>query len=62
VGVSARKRWLRNFDDQVLPASPGSRRVAAAAGCLTLVVLLALLVWFIATHTQTFDNPPIYGR
>jgi hypothetical protein len=57
-----RKRWLHSNTDPVLPVNPGRRRAAAAVGCLTLVLLLALLVWFIATHTQTFDNPPIYGK
>ena len=48
-------------DDRSLPADPARRRAGAVLGCLTLVVLLALLVWFIATHTQTFQNPSTYG-
>jgi hypothetical protein len=56
-----RKRWLHNIDDQVLPVSPDRRRAAAAIGCVTLILLLTLLVWFIATHTQTFENPGLFG-
>lgn len=48
-------------DDEVLPASPGRRRGAAILGCATLLVLLAILVWFVATHTQTFENPGLFG-
>ena len=47
-------------DDRSLPTDPGRRRAGAVLGCLTLVVLLALLTWFIATHTQTFQNPSTY--
>jgi hypothetical protein len=57
-----RKRWLHNPTDTILPITPQRRRAGALAGCLTLLFLLALLVWFIATHTQTFDNPPLFGQ
>ena len=57
-----RKRWLHNTTDQILPINPERRRAGALMGCLTLLFLLALLVWFIATHTQTFDNPPLFGQ
>ena len=48
-------------DDRSLSADPTRRRAGAVLGCLTLLVLLTLLVWFIATHTQTFQNPSTYG-
>ena len=55
-----RKRWLADTTDKVLPADPSRRRAGAALGCATFLVLLTLLIWFIATHTQTFDNPPLF--
>jgi len=48
-------------DDEILPADPVRRRVGTVLGCFTLLLLLGLLVWFIATHTQTFDNPGMFG-
>ena len=48
-------------DDRSLSPDPARRRAGAVLGCVTLVVLLALLVWFIATHTQTFENPVKFG-
>ena len=48
-------------DDRSLPASPARRRAGAVLGCLTLILLLGLLAWFIATHTQTFENPGMFG-
>ena len=56
-----RKRWLTESTDKLLPVDPGRRRAGAALGCATFLVLLTLLIWFIATHTQTFDNPPLFG-
>ena len=47
-------------DDRSLPQDPARRRAGAVLGCLTLLLLLTLLVWFIATHTQTFQNPSTY--
>ncbi|MBW3630423.1 MAG: hypothetical protein KY464_14150 [Gemmatimonadetes bacterium] len=55
-----RNRWLAGNTDKVLPADPARRRARAALGCATLLVLLTLLIWFIATHTQTFDNPALW--
>lgn len=48
-------------DDEILPASPGRRRRRAILGCLTLIVLLGVLVWFAVTHTETFQNPGLFG-
>ncbi len=48
-------------DDEVLPASPGRRRQRTLLGCLTFLVLLAALAWFVATHTQTLENPSLFG-
>ena len=48
-------------DDRSLPEDPTRRRAGAVLGCFTLLLLLTLLVWFIATHTQTFQNPSTYG-
>ena len=48
-------------DDESLSPDPTRRRAGAVLGCLTLLLLLSLLVWFIATHTQTFQNPSTYG-
>ena len=35
--------------------------MGAAVGFMSLC-LLGLLVWFIATHTQTFENPGMFGK
>ena len=48
-------------DDEVLPTDPVRRRVGAVVGCFTLLLLLAVLIWFIATHTQTFENRGLFG-
>ena len=48
-------------DDEILPADPVRRRIGTVLGCFTLLLLLAVLVWFIATHTQTFENPGMFG-
>jgi hypothetical protein len=48
-------------DDEILPADPVRRRIGTVLGCFTLLLLLALLAWFIATHTQTFENPGMFG-
>lgn len=52
---------LDDPDDEVLPASPARRRRAAFVGCFTLLFLLGALTWFVATHTQTFENPGLFG-
>ena len=49
-------------DDRSLSPNPARRRAGAVLGCLTLVLLLSLLTWFIATHTQTFENPATFGK
>lgn len=56
-----RKYDLHHSDDEILPTDAHRRRVGAAVGCLTLILLLGLLIWFIATHTQTFENPGMFG-
>ena len=48
-------------DDEVLPASRRRRRSAALLGCATVLVLLALLGWFVATHTETTDRRSLFG-
>ena len=48
-------------DDEVLPASPERRRAAAIVGCLTLLLMLGGLVWFVATHTDTFESQGLFG-
>jgi hypothetical protein len=58
----ARKRIvLDDPDDEVLPASPRARRAATTFGCVTIVILLALLAWFVATHTATVPSTGIFG-
>lgn len=48
-------------DDEVLPASPRRRRTAMTIGCLLVVVLVAALLWFGATHTATFEDRGMFG-
>lgn len=48
-------------DDEILPASPRRRKIHALVGCLTLLILLAVLVWFVANNTQTFENRSLFG-
>ena len=48
-------------DDEILPASPGRRRIGAIVGCLTLIILLGVLTWFVATNTETFENRGLFG-
>lgn len=48
-------------DDEVLPASPRRRQAAMAIGCLFILAMLVFLIWFIATHTETFDRPGWFG-
>ena len=52
---------IHHPDDRSLPTDPGRRRAGALLGCFTLLLLLSLLTWFIATHTQTFRNPSTFG-
>lgn len=56
-----RKTRIDDPDDGVLPATPGRRRAAMATGCLFALVLLAVLIWFAATHTGTGDSPGWFG-
>lgn len=48
-------------NDGMLPANPGRRKQAATIGCATFLILLGLLIWFIATHTQTFEQSGLFG-
>lgn len=59
--MSREGRHIDNPDDEILPASPGRRRSAMVVGCLFALLLLAVLVWFVATHTETMDNPGWFG-
>ena len=52
---------LDDPDDEVLPASRSRRRRAATLGCLTLVIMLAVLIWFVASNTRTLENPGLFG-
>lgn len=52
---------LHHADDEILPPDARGRRAGAVVGCLTFILLLGLLIWFIATHTQTFENPGMFG-
>lgn len=52
---------LDDPDDEVLPASRPRRRAAAMLGCLTLVLVLAVLIWFVASNTKTLENPGLFG-
>lgn len=56
-----RKTRIDDPDDEVLPASPGRRRTAMTVGCLFVIAVLAFLIWFVATHTQTFERPGWFG-
>jgi hypothetical protein len=38
---------------QTLPVSPGRRNARRTLGCLFLVIILSLLLWFGLTHTST---------
>lgn len=40
-----------------LPASPGRRRFAIAAGILMLILILVALAWFAVTNTETNEDP-----
>ena len=48
-------------DDAVRPASPARRRVARTIGCLFVGILLACLIWFGVTHSETFERPGWFG-
>lgn len=48
-------------DDEILPASPRRRKIHALVGCLTLLILIAFLVWFVATNTETMENGNLFG-
>ena len=52
---------IDNPDDEIIPASPGRRRTATTIGCLAVVLLLAVLIWFGATHTETFEGQSLFG-
>ncbi len=47
--------------DMTLPVSPTRRKARRAIGCLFLVVILALLVWFGVTHTASERNRGFLG-
>jgi hypothetical protein len=38
--------------EQTLPVSPTRRKARRAIGCLFVVAILALLIWFGVTHTE----------
>ena len=48
-------------DDEVIPASPRRRRIATAIGCLFVLVLLAVLIWFGASNLATFERTGAFG-
>lgn len=48
-------------DDEVLPASPAHRRVAMTIGCLFVIVVVAFLIWFGVTHSETFERRGWFG-
>ena len=52
---------LDHPDDEVLPASRTGRKAATTLGCLTIVLILAALIWFVASNTETFENPGLFG-
>jgi hypothetical protein len=41
-----------NPDNDVLPISPGRRRLAMLIGIVFLLVILGFLLWFVTTHTE----------
>lgn len=48
-------------DDDVLPSSPGRRRLAGTLALLLIVAILAFLVVFIATHTEQATDGAVLG-
>jgi hypothetical protein len=54
---------MESLDDaeQTLPVSPARRKARRAIGCLFLVVILGLLVWFGVTHTESVRNRGFLG-
>lgn len=56
-----RKTRIDDPDDEVLPASPRRRRASMMIGCLFAIVLIAVLIWFGATHTGTGEQPGWFG-
>ena len=52
---------LDDPDTEVLPAGRGRRRNAATLGCFTLILLLAVLIWFVASNTRVFENHGFFG-
>ena len=51
-----------NPGDDVLPISPGRRRLGMYIGMLFILVILIFLVWFAATHTEQAEPGSIMGR
>jgi hypothetical protein len=47
--------------EQTLPVSPTRRKTRRAIGCLFVVAILALLIWFGVTHTEAGGDRGFLG-
>lgn len=48
-------------DDEALPVSPDRRRTAITTGCFFVLLILAGLIYFVATHTETTGDRGFLG-
>lgn len=57
----AAQQHIDDPDDEILPASPGRRRAATVMGCLVVLLLVGLLVYWIAFRTPAPQQRGWFG-